>query len=109
DQELIKDYLDDIKISYEEFHNNNNNLQKLRGKLKYSPIRGNKILLVHNYLSLGNTVNTKFIGMWWEREGSKRSNADTLAQRVGRCCGYGKENDEFPIYCNIDKIKEAAQ
>jgi len=52
---------------------------------------------------VGETLDsTEYIGLWFE---GAKSNTDTLVQQIGRLCGYGKNKDNFLIYCSLDDTK----
>lgn len=80
-----------------------NDVNTLVKKLKEKPLHPS-ICLIKQAFNAGMTINTKHIGMWWEPTSDldpARAQLDTLAQRIGRACGYNKKSDfQYPIYCN---------
>ena len=63
--------------------------------------------LIRGSMSVGETLDSsEYIGLWFE---GAKSNTDTLVQQIGRLCGYGKNEDNFLIYCSLDDTKAELQ
>lgn len=60
-------------------------------------------VIIRGALRAGKTLTTtEHIAAWVET--STSSKGDTVAQSVGRCMGYGKRGEMFPIYCTLAEV-----
>lgn len=95
-----------------------NNIAQLEPMLAEEPANP-MVVIIKGCLRAGKTLSTtKHIRMCIE---PSRAKTDSMLQSlVGRCCGYemiGKGNakrnrrfdDKFPIYCNIEEVKNAVK
>lgn len=106
-KKLLIEYNSNFQVR--QFHcaqkNGAETLQAFKEILNKQPNRAT-ICIITNAASAGDTLNTQFIRGWWEAGASENSTVSTFAQRAGRCCGYNKQNDKFPIYCNFKLLQQ---
>jgi len=99
-------YLNGLDYSVREFNHKGSDgadpISALNGHLS-SPASLISFNLIRGSMSVGETLDsTEYIGLWFE---GAKSNTDTLVQQIGRLCGYGKNKDNFLIYCSLDDTK----
>lgn len=51
----------------------------------------------------GKVLRAPSLSLWVDMTGTQ---TDTVVQSVGRGCGYGKERETYPIYCNLAEVQQ---
>jgi hypothetical protein len=93
---------------YREFDASANNLNQLNGEFGIAPAEP-EVLVIRGGQRAGMTIPRRNYIRGW-RETETTANVDTVVQSgPGRACGHGRENDKYPIYCNLERIDEAIQ
>lgn len=90
-------------IECKQFDTHAKNLDELNNYLSMKP-KTPGIVLIRGSMRAGITLSKDhFIRGWVETESVS---SDTQAQAgVGRACGYGREKDVYPIYCDLSHVK----
>jgi hypothetical protein len=100
-----RNHLFDIK----HYDDDNKNITKMANHLIIRPDRPT-VFLIKNAWRAGMTIKPgSHIRGWYEPsiKNSNRQGADTVVQSgAGRACGYGKKEDVYPIYTNLEKVCE---
>jgi len=104
DDDFAEKYLNGQEFEFKKFTSgeDSRSISELNAQLSEEPLFCT-IVLISGAMSVGETLDsTEYIGGWYE---TANSFTDTVVQQIGRLCGFGKEKDNFPIWCNLDNSK----
>jgi hypothetical protein len=113
---IVKDFCNKKGIHVETYSSSKKDeytIEELDSNIS-NPVIRPVVIIIKGALRAGKTLTTtKHIRMWLE---SESSTSDSIAQVIGRCCGYAdkkynhsKFKDTFNIYCDLLAVEKAAQ
>jgi hypothetical protein len=103
EDQLFKDAAKKLKMKVMEFSSIKKNLKDLANRFNLKP-KSNIMIIIKAGLGAGVTIETvENIGSWVD---TAFNNFESLAQSLGRLCGYQKDRKlaRFPIFCDVDKV-----
>lgn len=86
-----------------EFDAEKKNLDELNRCLSIRPAEPT-VVLIRGSMRAGITVGQNHFIRGWIETGSATSDSQVQAG-VGRACGYGRSNDTYPIYCDLQHVR----
>ena len=90
---------------YKEIRSDAANVAEFAELLESQPSQPMVCVLIHTYAQ-GKTLTTKYIGAWYEGDTQAGRHDASVAQSIGRCCGYDKGNDKFKIYAQFSQLAD---
>jgi hypothetical protein len=94
-------------IRFIEINSENKNIRDLNPTLSKKP-EALTVVLIKGSMRAGITlVHQNYIRVWVDGH-SGAADAQTQAG-VGRACGYGREKESYPIYCDLDAVQLAVK
>lgn len=101
----VKSYVDNRGFRQREFSTKGEDLLELNDYIS-SPAETPTVVIIRGAMRAGMTLGTgQYIRAWVE--GPKSVGTDTQVQAgIGRACGYGRLNDDYPIYCDLKAAEE---
>ena len=90
------------KIEFCEFDTENNNIGELNSYLSVKPSEPT-IVVIRGSMRAGITIGLKHYIRGWVETESTNSDAPTQSG-AGRACGYGRNSDTYPIYCDLARV-----